>query len=315
MVLIIHLHDKHSTETFVVILSCKSLLKYSILKYTGFVPCLGVSIIGGFMTQQNFTPEITDDFVKMHKEYLVPAIYAQWANRVAEIAEIDLGHHVLDVACGTGSLARAARIETGFQGKVTGLDSSEKMLESAAQQSRGIEWQHGDAESMPFKKNQFDRVICQFSLMFITNRVHAIKEMLRVCKTDGRVVLSTWAQLEHSRAYGILIDLVRQYAGAHAAFKLAAPWALCKPGVMDALLLTTGVNEYECHERRGVAHFPSMKSFVETHLRLVGEFDKLDEDTYQGLLSAAAVELAPFMVADGKVAAQLDAHVFVVSGI
>ena len=285
------------------------------MKYTGFVPCLGVSIIGGFMTQTHFTPDITDDFVKMHEDYLVPAIFAQWANRVAEIAEIDLGHDVLDVACGTGALARSARLETGFQGTVTGLDASEKMLESAARHSRGIEWQQGDAGSMPFEKNRFDRVICQFSLMFIANRVHAIKEMLRVCKPEGLVVLSTWAPLEHSRAYAALIELVRRFVGPHAAFKLAAPWSLCKPGVMDALFLTTGINEYECHERRGVAHFPSVKSFVETHLRLVGEFHELNEDARQGLLSAAAVELAPFLVSDGQVAAQLDAHIFVVSGI
>ena len=69
----------------------------------------------------------------------MPAIYAQWAGRVAEIAEIEFGQHVLDVACGTGTLARAAQLETGLAGQVTGLDASEKMLESAQRQSRGIE--------------------------------------------------------------------------------------------------------------------------------------------------------------------------------
>ena len=43
------------------------------------------------MTAPHFTPEITDDFVKMHEDYFEPTIYAQWAHRVAEIAEIDLG--------------------------------------------------------------------------------------------------------------------------------------------------------------------------------------------------------------------------------
>ena len=59
------------------------------------------------MTTQHFTPEVSDDLVRLHEQYLVPAIYAQWAARVAEISEIDVGHHVLDVACGTGTLARA----------------------------------------------------------------------------------------------------------------------------------------------------------------------------------------------------------------
>ena len=149
------------------------------------------------MTAQHYTPEISDELIRMHEQYLVPAIYAQWASRVAEIAEIDIGHHVLDVACGTGTLARAALLETGLTGRIIGLDASEKMLKSAQEKSKRIEWQLGDATAMPFEKNRFDRVMCQFALMFITNRVAVIKEMLRVCKPDGLVVLATWGPLHH----------------------------------------------------------------------------------------------------------------------
>jgi len=267
------------------------------------------------MTEPHFTPEITDDLVKMHEEHLVPAIYAQWAHKVVELAEVDLGHDVLDVACGTGSLARAAKLEVGFSGKVTGLDASEKMLDSANRHSRGIQWQQGDAEKLPFKQDQFDRVLCQFSLMFIANRVHAIKEMLRVCKPDGLIALAVWAPMDHSRAYVSLIRLVHKYLGAHAAFKLSAPWSLGKPGVMDALLLSAGVNEYECHERVGQAVFASMELFISTHLRLVGEFHDLDEEVYISMLNAADVELKPFIGHDGQLVAQLNANVFTVSDV
>jgi len=267
------------------------------------------------MTAPHFTPEITDDLVKMHEDILVPAIYAQWAHRVAEIAEIDLGHHILDVACGTGTLARAALLEAGLTGKVTGLDASEKMLESARKHSRKIEWQLGDAEALPFEKNQFDRVMCQFSLMFIANRVTAIKEMLRVCKPDGLVVVAIWAPMEHSKAYFTLNRLVQKYTGAHAAFKLSSPWKLGAPGVMDALLLSSGVNEYECHQRVGLVRFPSIESFVESHLRLVDEFHQLDQETYAQLLRAADTELHEFLVPGGQIVAQLDANVFTISDV
>ena len=105
------------------------------------------------MTTPHFTPEITDSYVRTHEQYLVPAIYAQWAVQVADIAEIEIGQHVLDVACGTGTLSRAAQMETGLRGRVVGLDASEKMLESARRQSRTIEWKCGDATSLPFGKN------------------------------------------------------------------------------------------------------------------------------------------------------------------
>ena len=267
------------------------------------------------MTTQHFTPDITDNFVRMHEQYLVPAIYAQWAHRVAEIADIDLGQQVLDVACGTGTLARAVQLETGLSGKVTGLDTSEKMLKSAERQSRGIEWYQGDATALPFRNDQFDRVMCQFSLMFIANRVAAIKEMLRVCKPNGMVILATWGQVDRSGAYGTMIDLVRKYAGAHAGMKLSLLWSLGKPGIMDALLLTTNISEYECHEREGQARFPSMKSFIDTHLRLAGEFDNLSEETYQEILAAADIELHPFLTPGGQLIAHLGANIFVVKNV
>jgi len=262
------------------------------------------------MKTAHFAPDITDDLVRVHEQYLVPAVYAQWAGRVAEIAEIELGHQVLDVACGTGTLARAAHLETGLNGKVVGLDISEKMLESARRQSRSIDWQIGDATSMPFEKRRFDRVLCQFSLMFIANRVATIKEMLRVCKPDGFVVLATWGPLQQGGAYDLLIKLINNYSGAHAAQKLATPWTLGKPGAMDSLLLSSGVNEYECHERVGQACYPSMKAFIETHLRLAGEFDQLNDETLREITNAANRQLHSFLSPRGQLITHLDANIF-----
>ena len=264
------------------------------------------------MTTQHFTPEVSDDLVRLHEQYLVPAIYAQWAARVAEISEIDIGHHVLDVACGTGTLARAVQLETGLSGKITGLDRNPKMLASAREKSSGIEWKLGDATAMPFEKNQFDRVMCQFALMFISNRVATIKEMLRVCKPDGLVVLATWGPLLQAGAYASLIDLVKKYLGPAAAMKLSQPWALGKPGAMDALLLSSGVNEYECHQRVGQASYPSMRAFVETHLRLAGEFDTLSEQDLEEIYNTATTQLSPFLTPGGQLVAQLNANIFTV---
>lgn len=267
------------------------------------------------MTNQHFAPEISDELVRITDQYLVPGVYAQWANRVAEIAEIDLGAQVLDVACGTGTLARAVQFETGLSGRVIGIDNNEKMLESARKKSSGIEWQLGDATALPFEKNQFDRVVCQFALMFIVNRVGVIKEMLRVCKPDGLVVLATWGPLHHGGAFDVLINLVRQFLGSHAATKLSSPWSLGKPGVMDSLLLTSGVNEYECHQRVGQASYPSMRAFIETHLRLAGEFESLNEGSLEEIYSAADTQLHPFLTPGGQLVSQLNANIFTVQDV
>lgn len=263
------------------------------------------------MTETHFIPEVNDDFVKLHEEILVPAIYAQWAHRVVELAEIELGSNILEVACGTGVLAREAQLETGLTGRVTGLDSSEKMLDTARRKSSMIEWIQGDAMDLPFKTSHFDRVLCQFSLSSIANRVHTIKEMLRVCRPNGLVVLAVWSSLEHTNAYKVLIELVHKHAGANVAFKVAAPWSLGAPGIMDALLLSAGVNEYECHQRVGQACYPSRKAFIDTHLQVAGELGNLDKETYKNILSDADLQLRPFLSSHEQLITALDANIFV----
>ncbi len=52
------------------------------------------------MSTPYFAPDITEDLVRTHEQYLAPAIYSQWAGRVTDIAEIEVGQQVLDVACG-----------------------------------------------------------------------------------------------------------------------------------------------------------------------------------------------------------------------
>jgi SAM-dependent methyltransferase len=254
------------------------------------------------MTDRNIIPQISDDLVKMHVDYLVPIIFAPWAHHLTEIAAIESGHHVLDVASGTGVVARAARMEVGMRGKVTGLDHNEDMLAVARQQASPIDWHLGDAAHLPFEDNSFDRVLCQFALTFIDNRIAAIREMLRVCKPDP---------LDHSHGYSALVQLTRKYAGVRAANRLASPWSLSESGQMDALLQSAGVNEYECHERVGIARFPSIESFIEVHLRLAGEFNNIGSLDLTGLLSAAEHVLAPITLPGGEVAADLNASIFV----
>ena len=265
------------------------------------------------MTEAQFAPLITDDYVKMHEDYFVPAIYAQWAHHVTELAAIESGHEVLDVACGTGILARTALLEVGMRGRVTGLDHNERMLAKAKQLSPAVNWKTGDAAALPFEAHSFDRVMCQFALMFIKNRVAAIKELLRVCKPSGLIVVATWAQLEKSPAYRAFIELTRHFAGSKVALKLAEPWVLGSPGRMDNLLLSSGVNEFECHERPGVARFPSLESFVETHLRATGEFHSIDEQNFKELLYATADVLQRYIKTDGRIIVPLDGNVYLIS--
>lgn len=259
-----------------------------------------------------FTPTITDDIVKLHEDYFVPAIYAQWAYHLTELSRIELGQSLLDVACLTGTLARSAKLETGFKGRVVGLDKDEQMLAKAKQLSPGIEWQAGSAGRLPFKDNQFDRVTCLFALTLVRNKVAVLKEMLRVCKPGGLVGVAVMEPLHNFEAYRRLVEMVRQFAGAAAADNVSKPFSLGAAGKMDSILLSAGANEFECHQRPGIAIFPSINSFVEAHLRAAGGYYNVRKDDFQALRKVAHQELSPYLIEGGKIAAALDAEIFLI---
>ena len=106
-----------------------------------------------------------------------------------------LGERILDVATGTGWGSRI--IAQRFPGaRVTGADIAEQMLEharsAAATQRLNIEYQHADAEKLPFADGSFDAAISTFGVMFVGKPEAAAAELARVVKVGGRLVLSTW---------------------------------------------------------------------------------------------------------------------------
>src|SRR5215472_13716259 len=97
-----------------------------------------------------------------YERYLVPSIFAPWAEDLLEMAGVRPGQRVLDIACGTGVVARTAARRLGGRGYVTGLDLSAPMLavarSAAAAEGATIEWREGSALQLPFADKAFDVV-------------------------------------------------------------------------------------------------------------------------------------------------------------
>jgi len=246
-----------------------------------------------------------------YESLFVQALFQQWAPRVASAARVTRGQRVLDVACGTGILAREVLKLAGDSGRVTGIDPSPGMLAVARQLAPSAQWHQGVAEDLPFENASFDVVVSQFGLMFFSDRLQALNEMLRVLKPGGRLAVAVWDALENIPAYASLVELLENTAGRRAADALRAPFVLGHRDDLAALFAAARIADPDIVTHAGTAHFPSLRVMVEAELRgwlpIVGIV--LDEEQIEGILSDAETALASYAAADGRVAFPLSAHI------
>ena len=170
--------------------------------------------------------QVSTNAARVYDEFFVPALFAEWPKRVVDAAHLQPGDRILDVACGTGIVAREAAERVGPQGTVIGLDLNEGMLAVAAQKAPHIEWRQGRAESLSFETHTFDAVMCQFGLMFFEDRVSAIQEMMRVLQPGGRLIAAVWASLDQTPGYAAMAMLLERLFGKIVANSLHVPYVL-----------------------------------------------------------------------------------------
>jgi ubiquinone/menaquinone biosynthesis C-methylase UbiE len=115
--------------------------------------------------------------------------------RMLDLARVGHGESVLDVGCGTGTLAIAAKRRVGDAGTVDGVDASPEMIERARKKSKrahsGAAFRVAGAESLPFETSSFDAVLSTVMLHHLRRdvRAQAVQEMRRVLKPDGRILI------------------------------------------------------------------------------------------------------------------------------
>lgn len=246
---------------------------------------------------------------KAYEELFVPALFGQWSPRVADAANLVTGESVLDVACGTGILTREACLRTGPEGYVAGLDPSAGMLAVAQNITRSVDWRQGTAEVMPFADATFDAVVCQFGLMFMDHD-RAIREMLRLLKPNGRLVVAVWDTVQTIPAYAAEIALLERLAGTQAADALRAPFVLGNRELLVKIFNDAGAGSVTINTSKGVARFPSIRVMVEADLRgwLPAMGVNLTEEEIGRILNEAEDVLNSYLADDGRVTFDVSAH-------
>jgi ubiquinone/menaquinone biosynthesis C-methylase UbiE len=248
------------------------------------------------MTQQTQW-QVAGNAAEIYEEYLVPAIFEPWARDLLDRAAPRPGERVLDVACGTGIVARLAADKVGSSGKVLGVDINPGMIAVARKIARaaGPEWQEGNATALPLPDGSFDLVTCQQGLQFFPDRVMALREMHRLLTPTGRIALANSRSIQHSPGFLALAEALARWVGPDVAAIAYGPFALCKEEELGSILAAAGFRDPTSSRAVKVVHFPSCEEFVRrygTGSPLAGYFASMAPSTRGELIREVGEKLA-----------------------
>jgi ubiquinone/menaquinone biosynthesis C-methylase UbiE len=127
-----------------------------------------------------------------YQRYFVPVIAQPLAETLIGRADLQAGDRVVDIACGTGVVARLAAERVGPTGAVAGVDLNPGMLAVArtVPAPGPLAWHEASADSLPFEDESQDVVLCQMGLQFFPDKIAALTEARRVLTSGGHLVLN-----------------------------------------------------------------------------------------------------------------------------
>jgi ubiquinone/menaquinone biosynthesis C-methylase UbiE len=205
----------------------------------------------------------------MYERIFVPAMFAPWARVLLEYAAPRPGELVLDLACGTGIVARHVAPVIGGEGRVVALDLRPGMLAVArtlpAPEGAAIEWRQGDAVALDLPAGSFDLVVCQQGLQFFSDRAAAVREMERVLAPGGRPALNVWQGLERHPVFEAFAEAELRHLAKLGVTRaeVVAPFSLGDAEELRALLEQADLRDIEIVPRSLEVHFPDSERFVE----------------------------------------------------
>jgi ubiquinone/menaquinone biosynthesis C-methylase UbiE len=180
-----------------------------------------------------------------YERYFVPAIGEPLAVDLVDAAALGRGEAVLDVACGTGIVARLAAERVGKTGRAAGLDMNAGMLQVARSlpASSGIEWHEANAQDLPMLDHTFDVVTCQLGLMFFPDKPAALREMRRVLKPAGRLLANLPGPTPDG--FAILEQALARHLSPDAARFVGQVFSLYDPAEISELIETAGFSSVD----------------------------------------------------------------------
>jgi ubiquinone/menaquinone biosynthesis C-methylase UbiE len=197
---------------------------------------------------------------------MVPALCAGAAEDLVTRAGLRPGDRVLDVACGTGIVARRAVDCVRWGGRVTGVDRNPQMLAVAREVTTHvyppIEWIEADVATLPLEDASFDVAVCQFAVQFFPDRRAAFSEIRRVLGPGGRLAFSVIRGAALHRPWIVLAEALDAHVSKQAGDTVRSIFAVESIDDVRTELQLAGFSGVRIENRFAPARYPSFADFA-----------------------------------------------------
>ncbi|HMO56358.1 MAG TPA: class I SAM-dependent methyltransferase [Roseiflexaceae bacterium] len=214
------------------------------------------------MTPQSPSP------AEMYEQFYGPGMFQPLTAVFVEYVAPQLGEHVLDMACGTGMVARHVAPLVGSDGTVVGIDINPAMLAVARNQpvppGASIEWREGDAATVDLPDQAFDLALCQQGLQFFPDQVAVLQRLRRSLVAGGRIGIAVWQGIEQQSLVAEFAEIeLHHLAPLGVSYAdLVAPFSLGDAEQLRLLIESAGFTRIVIEPRSIEAHFSAPETFA-----------------------------------------------------
>lgn len=232
-------------------------------------------------------------FPEIYEQALVGPLFQPWVDSLLDDVQLAAGDRVLDIACGTGIVARLAKERLGATGRVVGVDVNPPMIAVARRVAPTIDWRQGDAGALPLATDeQFDVVVCQQGFQFFRERGVAAQQMRRVLVSGGRVGVSTWRSDEELP----VLRRLREVAARHVGPIDDRRHSLGESGPIEAALAEAGFQNIRAKRLARTVRFADGSVFVRLNamalVSMSAGSSSLDDEARRRLVASIAEDSA-----------------------
>lgn len=195
----------------------------------------------------------TDSVATAYDDVLVPLMFEPWANALIEEHRDWHGKTVLDLATGTGIVARLAAEQVGPTGRVIGTDLNGEMLARARQKSAdaglAIDFIESPAHPLDIPSESIDIALCQQGFQFFPDRLAAARELHRVLRPEGCVFVSTWCPVGECVFFEWICDALDEIGEPEIETMMRLPFDHMPPSELLSLFNEAGFSDVKLDRR------------------------------------------------------------------